>query len=108
MKTILTSCLILLVTSFSFCFAEEAKENIQCEGMLEVIKPGESLKLTTTGGESYYIWSKPVIKSLEAHVGKKIKVDGVTKPTKNGKLKHIVYLRKFEVVPKKEATPTEM
>ena len=101
MNTIITSFLmsLLLILSVSAqnISTDSSKERINIIGIIEVVKADTSLKLVTADDE-YMIWTGPVIKKLKSMIGKKVQIKGVTKPTKDGLRRHIVYLQSFKAV----------
>jgi hypothetical protein len=101
MNAIVTSFLMSLFLTLSVnaqtISTDSSKERIDTIGIIEVVKADTSLKLVTADNE-YMIWTKPVIEKLKSMIGKKVRIKGVTRPTKDGSRKHIVYLQSFKAV----------
>ena len=101
MNTIVTSSLmslfLILSVSAQNITTDSSKERIDAIGIIEVVKADTTFKLVTADNE-YMIWTKPVIKKLKSMVGKKVRIKGVTKPTKDGLRRHIVYMQSFKAV----------
>ena len=101
MNTIVTSSLIslflILSVSAQNISTDSSKERINTIGIIEVVEADTSLKFVTADNE-YMIWTGPVIKKIKSMIGKKVQIKGVTKPTKDGLRRHIVYLQSFKVV----------
>ena len=91
------SLLLILSVSAQNISTDSSKERINTIGIIEVVKADTSLKLVTADNE-YMIWTGPVIKKLKSMIGKKVQIKGVTKPTKDGLRRHIVYLQSFKAV----------
>ena len=93
----LMSLFLILSASAQNISTDSSKERIDAIGIIEVVKADTSLKLVTADNE-YMIWTKPVLEKLKSMIGKKVQISGVTKPTKDGSRKHIVYLQSFKAV----------
>jgi len=74
------------------------KEMLNTVGLISKAEKDEGLTFMTDEGKTYYVWTKEVIAKLKLHLGKKIKIKGTAKPTKDGKRQHIVWVSSVEVV----------
>jgi hypothetical protein len=74
------------------------KEMLNTVGLISKAEKDEGLTFMTAEGKTYYVWTKEVIAKLKLHLGKKIKIKGTAKPTKDGKRQHIVWVSSVEVV----------
>jgi hypothetical protein len=98
LTTLLTfAALLFMATGVSA--AEEDKLNINAVGRLtETPAKNGNMKFVTEEGPTYYIYTKAVLEELKPHLDSKVRINGVARKTKNGKVYHIVWLNSAEAV----------